>query len=406
MSGGNGFLGRGLFAGCTTALAALVFAPAAFSHPQRAVCPGPQSAPNARCFAHVITDSRGVPATTTLPAGYGPTQFHGAYSLPTTTSVTQTIAIVDAYDDPTIRGDLTRYDEVYGIPNLPTCSSTITKSCFMKVNQNGAASPLPSKNSGWALEISLDVETAHQICQNCKVVLVEASSSSDANLDAAEQTAVKLGASEISNSWGSSGEYSGELSENAFFNHKGIAIVVSSGDEGYGRFGFPAASPDVIAAGGTTLTLGPGNTYGSEKTWSGSGSGCSLFFSPQSWQPLASGWSATGCGTSRGIADVAADADPNTGAAVFDTTKYDGHSGWFQVGGTSLASPLIAGVYALAGNASSVSYPASIAYAHPSALHDVTTGPATGKCTTTACEAGAGYDGPTGLGSPDGLGAF
>lgn len=403
---------RALTGGGSSLLAVLAVAGVAAAHPERPVCPGPVAEGSARCHAHVVVDSHGNPltssATSSLPPGYGPVQFHGAYSLPNSSSVAQTIAIVDAYDDPTVRKDLTAYDEKFGIPDLPTCPSTATSasSCFLKVNQNGATSPLPSKNAGWALEIALDVETAHDICQNCKVVLVEASSSSSANLDAAEATAVRLGATEISNSWGTSGEYSGEVSEDGAFNHPGIAITVASGDNGYERFGFPAASPDVIDAGGTTLTLGASNTYGSEKAWSEAGSGCSLYFSAQSWQAEAAGWSSTGCGTFRGVADVSADADPNTGAAVYDTTRYNGHTGWFQVGGTSLASPLIAGVYALAGNAATVSYPAALAYASPASLHDVSEGPSTGNCSTTACKAGTGYDGPTGLGTPNGLGGF
>jgi subtilase family serine protease len=394
-------------------LAVLALASVALARPERPVCPGPAAEGSARCHAHVVVDSHGSPATSSLPAGYGPVQFHGAYSLPSSSPVPQTIAIVDAYDDPSARSDLSAYDKTYGIPDLPTCpsTSTSTTSCFLKVNQSGSTSPLPSKNAGWALEIALDVETAHEICQNCKLVLVEASSSSATNLDAAEATAVRLGATEISNSWGTNGEYFGELSENSSFNHPGIAITVASGDNGYERFGFPAASPDVIDAGGTTLTLGAGNTYGGEKTWSGSGSGCSLYFSAQSWQGEAAGWSATGCGTFRGVADLAADANPNTGASVYDTTRYSGRSGWFQVGGTSLASPLIAGVYALAGNVRNAEldpsgYPASIAYSHSSALHDVVEGPSTGSCSTTACKAASGYDGPTGLGTPNGLGGF
>jgi subtilase family serine protease len=395
----------------TVALIAMACSSAsvAAARPERPVCPGPAAEGFARCHAHVIVDGHGAPATSSLPSGYGPKQFHGAYSLPEATSAAQTIAIVDAYDDPTIRNDLTAYDRTFGIPDLPTCGSSVTTSCFSKVNQNGATSPLPSKNAGWALEIALDVETAHEICQNCKVVLVEASSSSGANLDAAEETAVALRATEISNSWGTNSEYSGELSENAHFNHPGIAITVASGDNGYEHFGFPAASPDVIDAGGTTLKVTQANglySWAGESTWSGSGSGCSVDFSAQAWQTGAAGWLSAGCGQARGVADVAADADPNTGAAVYDTTRYNGRSGWFQVGGTSLASPLIAGVYALAGNAASVAYPAALPYRATSALHDVTEGPATGTCTTTACRAAAGYDGPTGMGTPSGTAGF
>jgi subtilase family serine protease len=193
------------------------------------------------------------------------------------------------------------------------------------------------------------------------------------------------------------------------FNHPGIAITVASGDSGYERFGFPAASPDVIDAGGTTLSVTQANgaySWAGETTWSGSGSGCSLYFTAPPWQTSASGWPSTGCLQARGVADVAADANPNTGAAVYDSTRYNGRSGWFQVGGTSLASPLIAAVYALAGNVASVEHPATLPYGGVSSLHDVTSGPSTGSCATTACKAGPGYDGPTGVGTPNGVAGF
>jgi subtilase family serine protease len=384
----------------------------ALALPERAVCPGPAAAGLARCHAHVIIDAHGLPATSSLPSGYGPLQFHGAYALstaPPTGAPAQTVAIVDAYDDRSIRNDLTTYDNTFGIPDLPTCTSTVTKACFAKVDQIGAASPLPTANAGWALEIALDVETAHQMCQTCKVLLVEANSSSLANLDAAEDTAAKLGATEISNSWGTESEYSGEIAENEHFNHHGIAITVASGDSGYQHFGFPAASPDVIDAGGTTLKValsGGRYTWAGEETWSGSGSGCSIYFAARAFQEAAAGFSLTGCGHSRGVADVAADANPNTGAAVYDSTRYQGRSGWFQVGGTSLASPLIAATYALAGNAASTEYPSKLPYGHPTALHDITNGASTGSCSSTACKPASGYDGPTGLGSPNGTGGF
>jgi subtilase family serine protease len=388
-----------------TVLAGLVLAPGAGAagRPDRAVCPGPVADGFARCHAHVIVDGHGTPATSSTPSGYGPAQFHGAYGLGTHAPVPQTLAIVDAYDDPTIRTDLTHYDSVYGIPDLPSCSPTVTVSCFQKVNQAGNASPLPSKNAGWALEIALDVETAHEICQNCKVLLVEASSSSLSNLEAAVNTAAHLGAGEISNSYGGS-EFSGETGDTAY-NHPNIAVTVSAGDSGYGSFGFPAASPYVVAVGGTTLNLGAGNTYAGETVWSGGGSGCSSYLSAQPWQRVDPNWLFTGCGSKRAVADVAADADPNTGAAVYDTTRYSGRSGWFQVGGTSLSSPLIAGVYALAGNAASVEYPASIPYAGRTSLHDITSG-SNGSCGTIMCAGASGYDGPTGVGTPIGVGSF
>ena len=367
--------------------------------PQRPVCPGPASLGSARCGAHVITNERGTPKATTSPAGYGPAQFHTAYALPPTGSTAQTIAIVDAYDDPTIASDLNHYDSYYG---LPACTSTGANPCFRKVNQNGAAGPYPNKNAGWALEIALDVETAHQICQSCQILLVEASSNSFANLETAVRTAARLGATEISNSYGGS-EFSGETSDTAY-DQPGIAVTASSGDGGYGAE-FPASSPSVVAVGGTTLRLNSNGTYASESVWNGAGSGCSSYLDARSWQTSLSNWSLTGCGSRRGVADVAADADPNTGASVYDTTKYQGRSGWFQVGGTSLSAPLIAGVYGLAGNAASASYPASIPYGSQSNLHDVTQG-SNGNCGTIMCAGTSGYDGPTGVGTPNTAAGF
>ncbi len=347
----------------------------------------------AHCDALVVTDAHGNPtASSTPPAGaYGPSQFHTGYALPTTSTATQTIAIVDAYNDPNIESDLATYDSYYG---LPTCSTS--NGCFRKVDQSGGTN-YPKSNAGWSLEISLDVETAHEICQNCKILLVEATSSSMANLGAAENEAVKLGANVISNSYGSS-EYSGEVSDqSSYFNHPGVMITASAGDGGYG-VEFPAASQYVTAVGGTTLNLNSDNTYASESAWSKTGSGCSSYIAKPTWQLD------TGC-ANRTVGDVSADADPNTGAAVYDSVRYQGQAGWFQVGGTSLSSPLIAAVYALAGNASSLTY-GSNAYAHTSSLHDVTVG-SNGTCSPSyLCTAQVGYDGPTGLGTPNGLGAF
>ena len=199
----------------------------------------------------------------------------------------------------------------------------------------------------------------------------------------------------VSNSWGSN-EFMGETSFDQYFNHPGVVITVSAGDSGYGAE-YPAASQYVTAVGGTTLSLGAGNTYGSESVWSGTGSGCSAYETKPSWQKD------TGC-SRRTVGDVAADADPNTGAAVYDSVPDQGQSGWFQVGGTSLSAPLVAAVYALTGTAASANYGAT-PYSASSGLHDVTSG-SNGGCGTYLCNAGAGYDGPTGLGTPNGLTAF
>jgi subtilase family serine protease len=379
----------------TAALLALVAAPAGAA-PQKPVCPGPVAAGSARCHAHVVTDAQGSPKAVSAPKGYGPAQFRGAYGLPAAAPTTQTIAIVDAYDDPNIASDLNTYSTQFG---LPLCNAA--NPCFRKVNQSGNAGPYPQANSGWALEIALDVEVAHAVCPNCKILLVEASSASLNNLAAAVNTAAKLGATEISNSYGGS-EYSSEVSDTAY-NHPGIAVTVASGDNGYGSFGFPAASPNVITVGGTTLTVGAGNTYGGETVWSGAGSGCSLYVTAAAWQSFLSA-----CGGMRGTADVAADASPSTGAAVYDSVRYQGRSGWFQVGGTSLSSPLIAAVYALAGGLPEKTSAASGLYGflgNSTVLHDVTSG-SNGTCSTIMCKGAVGYDGPTGVGTPKGIGAF
>jgi subtilase family serine protease len=399
-------LARAAIAALSIAAAGLVAAPNALSanaHANAAaVCPAP-AVGAARCHALVVADARGNPLATTSPTGYSPAQFHTAYGLPNTSSAAQTIAIVDAYDAPTIAQDLATYSSTFGLPVLPTCSGSITTSCFQKVNQSGNASPLPRKNAGWALEISLDVEIAHAICQNCKILLVEASSNSFTNLATAVNRAATMGANVISNSYGGA-ESSGVSSLASSYNHPGVAVTVSSGDAGFGVES-PASFNTVVAVGGTTLNLTGGGSWSSETVWSGTGSGCSAFFNARSWQPSASGWAATGCGTRRGVVDVAADANPNTGASVYDTTRYQGQSGWFQVGGTSLSAPLIGAVYALAANSGSVNYPASLPYAHTASLHDVTSG-SNGSCSTTMCRGAVGYDGPTGVGTPNGLGAF
>ncbi|HVD86918.1 MAG TPA: S53 family peptidase [Solirubrobacterales bacterium] len=368
--------------------------------PQRPVCPGPASAGNALCHARVVTNANGAPQATTAPRGYGPAQFRGAYGLPSAAPTAQTLAIVDAFDDPSIAGDLNTYSTQFG---LPLCNST--NPCFQKVNQSGSASgPFPRTDSGWAMEIALDVEVAHAACPNCKILLVEASSNSLSNLAAAVTTAAKLGATEISNSYGGS-EFSSELSGTyaAPYEQPGVAVTVSSGDNGYGSFGFPAALSSVITVGGTTLNLGSGNTYGSESAWSGAGSGCSQYVVAPGWQSFL-----RACAGKRGTADVAADANPATGAAVYDSVKYQGRSGWMQIGGTSLSAPLIAGVYALAGGLPSGTSGASGLYPHlgdGTVLHDVTAG-SNGNCSTLMCKGAAGYDGPTGVGTPLGIGAF
>jgi subtilase family serine protease len=372
-------------------LAALLFSTTAYAASHKPVCPGPAAPGTGRCHARVVTDQQGQPLTTTGPVGFGPVQFRTAYGLPSSASKVQTIAIVDAYNDPNIEADLGVYSKHYG---LPAC--TKANGCFKKVNQAGGTG-YPKTNAGWALEISLDVEIAHAICPNCKILLVEATSNSVANLMAAEDYAVKH-ANIVSNSWGGS-EFSSETTSayNGHFNHPGIPITFSSGDSGFG-VQFPASSQYVTAVGGTTLTINSNNTRKNETVWSGAGSGCSAYQAKPTWQKD------SGC-IRRTVADVSADANPTTGAAVYDSVIYQGHSGWFKVGGTSLSSPIIAAVFALAANAAST-IDASYAYSHRTGFFDVISG-SNGTCNVSyLCSAKSGYDGPSGLGAPKGTSAF
>jgi subtilase family serine protease len=349
------------------------------------VCATP-AAGHAACNAVVVATGPGAhakPAAAARPSGYGPSDLRSAYGLTGNGSSTQTIGIVDAYDDPTAASDLATYRSQFG---LPACGS----GCFRKVNQSGGTTP-PRADGGWAQEISLDLDMASAICPNCKILLVEASSSSLANLAAAEATAKRLGATVISNSYGGS-EFSGESSYAS--QYSGVPITVSSGDAGYG-VEFPAALSSVTAVGGTSLRRSSTARGWTETAWSGAGSGCSRYIAKPSWQKD------TGC-SRRTVADVSAVADPATGVAVYDSTRFQGASGWMVFGGTSVAAPVVAGVYALAGNGAAPGFP----YSHTSALNDVTSG-SNGTCSPSyLCHAITGYDGPTGLGTPKGTGAF
>ncbi|MEN9614116.1 MAG: hypothetical protein RLZZ347_423 [Candidatus Parcubacteria bacterium] len=370
-------------------------------HSHSAVC-SDASAGNMHCSARVTTDAKGTPQAASLPSGLGPVQFHAAYTTATSTNTRKVIAVVDAYNDPNITTDLATYSTTYGIPQLPACATgkTATSSptpCFQKVNQNGGTT-YPATDAGWSLEIALDVESAHAMCQNCSIILVEASSASYANLMAAVDRAVALGANVVSNSYGSS-EFSGQTAYDSHFNVPGVAFTVSAGDSGYAAE-YPASSRYVTAVGGTSLYFTSG-VYNRETVWSGTGSGCSAYSTKPSWQSSL----ITSC-TKRIVGDVSAVADPNTGAAVYSTVKYGNKTGWFQVGGTSLSAPLIAGVYALSGNTSGSANQIPYTLGSGSNLHDITVG-SNGSCgSSPLCTAAVGFDGPTGLGTPKGLGAF
>jgi subtilase family serine protease len=377
------------------------------AHSIRHVCAAARTGA-AACASRVVTTLDGARplATPTYTYGYSPQNLASAYKWGSPTGSTwtwngQTIAIVDAYHNPYAYVDVTTYRQQFG---LPPC--TKASGCFRQVNQNGATSPLPSGNTGWGQEIDLDIEMVSAVCPQCKILLVEANSNSLTDLGAAVNRAATMGATAISNSYGTNGEFLGETSYDSYYNHPNIAVTVSSGDSGYG-VEFPAASNHVVAVGGTSLSTSSNARGWIESVWGGAGSGCSAYYSNPSWQ------TDTGC-SRRTVADVSAVADPSTGVAVYDSYGSSNGNNWYVFGGTSVSSPIIASVYGLAGNAATVNYPAKLAYASPGKLFDVTSG-SNGHCTTGnprksgaayLCTGVAGYDGPTGLGTPNGTGAF
>jgi len=365
------------------------------------VCPRPRPG-YMECMAWLRTDARSIRPD--LPGGYGPSDLQAAYGLTIDSAANgggQIIAVVDAYDDPHAVQDLGVYRSTFG---LSAC--TTANGCFLKVNENGKASPLPGTDptGGWEAEESLDLDMASAICPNCAIELIEASQSVSTDFYTAEDTAAsKCGATEISNSWGGS-EYSQETTDDSHFTHPGIMITVSAGDNGYG-VSFPASSAHVTSVGGTSLRH-IGSTW-SQSAWSGTGSGCSFYIAQPAWQ-TALGSAYTSVCAKRIDNDVSAVADPSTGVALYDS--FGGSPGvscssWCVAGGTSASSPLVDAVYALAGNGATSNY-SQDPYIDPSALTDVTTGN-NGSCGGTfLCNAETGYDGPTGLGTPIGTGAF
>jgi len=349
----------------------------------------PAKAGVAACDAIAVVDANGRPVVSAAatPSGYGPADLQSAYGLAGASGSGHTVAIVDAYNDPTALADLKVYRSTFGLPALNTGGPT-----FRKANQNGGTK-YPRTNAGWATEISLDLDMVSAACPSCNILLVEATSASFGNLGAAVNYAATVpGVVAISNSYGGS-----DAAQLSAYNHPGIAVTASTGDSGYGVEA-PASFDSVVAVGGTHLVRSGTARGWTETAWSGAGSGCSTMNAKPSWQT-----SATAC-AGKASADVAAVADPNTGVAVYDTTPYQGASGWQVYGGTSVASPIVASVYALGGH--TTGYPASYTWGATTGLNDVTSG-SNGSCSPALwCHAGTGWDGPTGLGTPNGVSAF
>jgi hypothetical protein len=368
--------------GLACALAFLFTAPAHAGEPGAVNLCGPVLPGFMHCDAAALKRPKGIARAATI-SPYGPADIQSAYGLTSVAAsygADQTVAIVDAYDLPAAESDLALYRSHYGLPPCTTANG-----CFKKVNQAGTTSSYPAADSGWGGEIALDLDAVSATCPQCHILLVEANSASSGNLAAAVNRAAAMGATQISNSYGGS-EFSGEAVVQSSYNHPGVAVTVSSGDSGYG-VEFPAASQYVTAVGGTSLHKDSSTRGWSETAWSGSGSGCSAYIPKPAWQ------TDSPCAM-RAVADVSAVADPYTGVAT-----YNSYDGWQQVGGTSLASPVVAAAYALTGSAASAT---GFAYANPSWFNDVTSG-SNGSCPISAgylCNALAGFDGPTGMGTP------
>jgi len=420
-----------------------------------------------------------VPSPTTGELGLRPQDLHSAYSLPAAAPGEATIALIDAFNDPAAEADLKTYDEEFG---LPAC--TTANGCFKQVGQtSGGALPFPKtvkelelaltsgnegeeergeEAAGWGTEISLDIESAHAVCQSCHILLVEANSQELTDLTAALARAEELGATEISNSWGAPEEaFSTAAATHLPYADPDTVITASAGDSGYRNWdseepepaftSFPAASPSVVAVGGTRLSPLKEGAWTGESVWNGSGAGgggCSLKFTAASWQRSAANWPLVGCESFRAVSDVSADADPYSGIVIRDSdapgalceTRYrepgkpvKSLHDWCTYGGTSLASPIIASVFALAGGAQGRAYPAQTLYETernaPGRFHDITSGSngecgggfdeETGESFCTApeeaatscggkliCLAAPGYDGPSGVGTPNGVLGF
>lgn len=409
--------------------------------------------------------------------GFTPNQLATAYGVNPAAATTQTVAIVDAYADPSVTADLNHFDANYGLP-------AETSTSFKVVSQTGGSVSGVTTDVGWSGEITLDVEAVRGVCHACKILLVEANSSNGSDLAAGVNYAAAH-ASIVSNSYGGP-EFPGDSDVSAY-NHAGVAILASTGDDGwYGwdvfNNGFtppqapqvPASYNTVVGVGGTSLTLNSGGSRASETVWNdngpgddqgdvlgalgASGGGCSSIYTAQAWQQAVAGYSGLGCGAGlRNGVDVAADADYLTGFDTYETTTSwctttDGNGntcpgtdpGWETIGGTSLASPLVAAMWALAGGPAGVKYPALTLYGHfhttPSQLFDVTSGSngACGGASAASCDGGAnvnqdagflldcmwgptgatvltnigqctartGYDGVSGVGTPTGVADF
>jgi N-acetylneuraminic acid mutarotase len=350
--------------------------------------------PLAHCFAVGVANSSGKLAVRATAAGapataITPDQLKAAYSLPDA-GAGMTVAIVDAFGYANAEADLAVWRSYYGLTPCTTANG-----CFKKTDQRGGAD-YPDEDGGWSIETALDLDAVSAVCPKCNLLLVQGDTNGFDDLGQAVDTAAQLGANAISNSYGVDGEFDTANQYDQYYDHPGIAVTVSSGDTGNAQ-SWPATNPNVTGVGGTLLTPDNSARGFTETAWDDAGSGCSLYEPKPDYQVGLT----TDC-DNKASADISADASPASGLAVYNTL---GQSGWSQYGGTSLSSPLVAGMFALAGTPVPGTYPVSYPYRNPAGLNDVTSG-TNGSCGNLLCQAGPGYDGPTGLGTPNGIAAL
>ena len=358
------------------------------------------------CFALRRTDVKTPSAANATPAGYSPASLRAAYNLPSASATStagsgKRVFVIDAFDDPSAEADLAAYRSQYGMAPCTTANG-----CFVKMSQTGSTTTLPAPNVAWAGETSLDLDMVSASCPLCAITLIESNDDGD-SLFTAINLANSLGAKFVSLSWGGNEVGSEASYDSAYFSHLGVAYVVASGDGAYNNgIDYPSSSPNVISVGGTSLVAATNARGWSESAWKtnvvdGTGSGCSSDEIKPTWQ---AGIDNSICAF-RADNDVSVVADPRTGVAVYQTYG-NTNPGWAVYGGTSAGAPFVAGIYALAGAPITTDNPASYLWEHPGSLNDITTGD-NGSCTASVlCTAGPGWDEPTGLGTPNGIGAF
>ncbi|AHH98738.1 hypothetical protein KALB_5376 [Kutzneria albida DSM 43870] len=380
---------RGLFVG--SMLLATVLTPAAAAQPLaapapsavRAVCAGMDRIPGkVACRQLLRTDlPTHLGLTAAAPYGYGPADLQAAYKAPIQQGAGTTVAVTIGADYPDAEADLAVYRKQYG---LPPCTSA--DGCFRKVNKNLNPSPLPAPDGAWSSEAAMDIQLVSALCPRCRIVLAEADSSDSTVLLPMVARLAKQVTPFVSSSWGGT-EYPEQVREGKVLDIPGAVLGFASGD-GPASVLHPSSSPYTIAVGGTALVRDPSTARGwSEKAWNSTGYGCSIYSAKPAFQNGVN----TGCGK-RATADVAAVADLYPGVAYY----WGAGGGWRVSGGTSASTPIVVSLWALAGAPGKADRPASYLYAHPGAFNDVTEGPG----------AHAGWDGPTGLGTPDGVAGF